>query len=184
MPGINKHSTRLTRVQFRAQQERKSTYGFCIAILLFSLLLRLFAIDTIRVDGPSMQPTLYTGEHVMVNKLSATFGKPRRYDVVVCKFVGHDKNYIKRIVALSGETVSVRNGSVYVNGALLPDDIYGDGLRPQDMEELTVPNDCVFVMGDNRDNSADSCVYGPVPHELIIGVAFLVVWPLDSLKFL
>ncbi len=181
---VAKHKKRETRLQKRAMKERKSTLFFCIFVIVFAICIRLFVINTIRVDGPSMEPTLYTGEYVMINKLSTLFGLPDRYKIIVCKFVGQNKNFIKRVVALPGETVEVKDGDVYINNALLNDDIYGDGLRPQDMATITVPDECVFVMGDNRDNSADSCVYGPVPRALIEGVAFCVIWPFDSLQFL
>ncbi len=132
-----------------------------------------------------MEPTLYTNEYVMINKLSTLFGLPDRYDIIVCRFVGQgNKNFIKRVVALPGETVEVRAGEFYVNGSLLPDDVYGHGLRLQDMQETVVPDSCVFVMGDNRGNSADSTVYGPVPSDLIEGVAFCIVWPFDKFRFL
>lgn len=184
MSRIDERILRTSRIQTRAKHERMSTLTFCIIVLVISICLRIFVLGTISVDGPSMQPTLYTGEHVMINKLETYFSLPDRYDIVVCKFVGTDKNFIKRVVALPGETVEVKNGEVLVNGEALKDDKYGQGKRPQDMAVQTVPEDCVFVMGDNRGNSADSCVYGPVPKKLIEGVAFCVVWPFDSLKFL
>lgn len=180
---VAKHEKRISRMQRRTGKERNSTLLFCVLVIIFAICLRLFVLNTIRVDGPSMEPTLYTGEYVMINKLSTLFGLPDRYKVVVCKFVGQNRNFIKRVVALPGETVEIKEGEVYVNGAPLADDIYGDGLRPTDMERITVPDECVFVMGDNRDNSSDSVVYGAVPRDLIEGVAFCVIWPLDSLQF-
>jgi len=171
-------------MQNRAKHERMSTLTFCIVVLVISVCLRIFVLGTISVDGPSMQPTLYTGEHVMINKLETLVSLPDRYDIIVCRFEGTDKNFIKRVVALPGETVEVKDGDVLINDTPLADDIYGRGKRPQDMEKLTVPDGCVFVMGDNRGNSADSCVYGPVPKSLIEGVAFVVVWPFNALKFL
>ncbi len=168
----------------RTKRERMSTLTFCIVVLLISICLRLFVLGTISVDGPSMQPTLWTGEHVMINKLATAFGLPKRYDIIVCKFEGSDKNYIKRVVALSGETVEIKSGVVLINGSPLTDDTYGVGKRPYDMDAVTVPVDCVYVMGDNRGNSADSVVYGPVPHKLIEGVAFCIVWPFNAIKIL
>jgi signal peptidase I len=168
----------------RTKHERMSTLVFCVIVLAISVCLRLFVLNTISVDGPSMQPTLYTGEHVMIYKLGTAFSLPHRYNIIVCKFVGGDKNYIKRVVALPGETVEVKDGETLVNGKPLADDKYGHGIRQQDMAQMTVPDNCVFVMGDNRGDSADSCVYGPVPRNLIEGIAFCVIWPLNAIKFL
>jgi signal peptidase I len=168
----------------REKRERMSTLRFCVIVLTLAVLLRVFVFNTIRVDGPSMQPTLWTGELVMINKIETKLSKPQRYDVVVCRFVGIEKKFIKRIVALPGETVEVREGEVYINGARLTDDVYGQGKRLSDMAVLTVPEQNVFVMGDNRSNSSDSCVYGPVPYGNIEGIAFFVVWPIGSVHFL
>ncbi len=184
MSRIEKRTLEITRMGKRIKRERMSTLMFCIIVIVISLALRLFVLGTISVDGPSMEPTLWTGEHVMINKLTVKFGLPKRYDVVVCKFVGTEKNFIKRVVALPGETVEVKNGYLLVNGKSLPDDPFGNIPRTYDMEKITVPQDSVFVMGDNRDDSADSVVYGPVPHKLIEGVAFVIVWPFNQIKFL
>jgi signal peptidase I len=177
------------RMDNRMKIERKSTLVFCIVVILLAVCLRLFVLGTIVVDGPSMQPTLWTGDHVMINKLTTSFGLPKRYDIIVCKFKNDsdpEKNYIKRVVALPGETVEVKNGYLLVNGQRLTDDPFGSIQRTYDstMAKYTVPADCIFVMGDNRSDSADSVEHGPVPHKLIEGIAFFVIWPLSEVKFL
>ncbi|MBQ9988259.1 MAG: signal peptidase I [Clostridia bacterium] len=159
------------------QKEWLSTVLFFVFALAIAFAVRLFLVETIRVQGPSMEPTLYTDELVMINKT----GRIERNDIVVCHFVGKtENNYIKRVIGLPGETISIEGGQVYINGARLTEDVHGAGLRPMDMEPVLIPEDHVFVMGDNRTNSSDSCNYGPVPLSMVRGKAFVVIWPIAS----
>lgn len=135
----------------------------------------------ITVDGPSMQPNLWTGEKVLVGKVEYYFSKPKRGDIVLARFPGSDKNFIKRVVALGGERVLVNDGSVYINGKRL-DEPYIPESIDYSMDELTVPADSVFLMGDNRNDSTDShnVFVGPIPLSLVEGRAYALVWPLGK----
>ena len=82
---------------------------------------------------------------------------------------------------MPGETISVVGGKPYINGEPLSDDIYGSGIKPVDMEPVTIPEDSVFVMGDNRANSKDSVVIGPIQKSRIVGRVMLIVWPFDQI---
>lgn len=162
------------------KNETRSFIVFCAIVAAVAILLRLFIFDTLLVDGPSMQPTLHTGERVLVQKVSNYFGLPKRNQVIVCHFEGRSEYFIKRVIGLPGETISIQNGEVYIDGEKLSADTHANGVRPRDMAPVTIPEDSVFVMGDNRGNSSDSCEYGPVSHDLIMGQAVFVIWPLSE----
>jgi signal peptidase I len=130
----------------------------------------------IRVDGYSMEPTLHDGEFVIVNKLAYRIGSPDRGDVIVFRYPRDpEQEYIKRIIGLSGDTIKIVNGSVYVNEALIDEPYVASAPRYQ--SEWVVPDDSFFVLGDNRNNSSDSHNWGPVPVENVIGKALFVYWP-------
>jgi signal peptidase I len=155
-----------------------------LVAVIIALAVRVFVFEITRVDGPSMQPTLHTDEQILVNKLAYAFGAaPKRMDIVICRYPGSDVHYVKRVVALGGETVSVVNGRVHIDGKPLTDDL---GTEPvsESMEPYRVPEGYVFVMGDNRNDSLDSRQEGPIALSEIIGRATAVVWPLDAIKWL
>lgn len=130
----------------------------------------------IRVDGASMEPTLVSGEYVIVSKLNYRFGNPQRGDIIVFHFPRDPKEeYIKRVIGLPGDEVQVSHGSVYVNGQLL-DETY---LKVTTNYNGTwnVPDNQLFVLGDNRNNSSDSHDWGTVPMDYVVGKAILVYWP-------
>ena len=130
----------------------------------------------IRVDGASMEPTLVSGEYVIINRLSYRLGSPQRGDIIVFHFPRDPKEeYIKRLIGLPGDEVEVKNGAVYVNGQLLDEsylnvkmDYYGT---------WRIPAGQLFVLGDNRNNSSDSHDWGTVPMDYVVGKAVLVYWP-------
>ena len=163
------------------QSFRSFFWTLAIAVAL-ALLLRMFVIETIRVEGPSMQPTLHTNERVLIEKITLPFSMPERNDIVVCQFEGQSEPFVKRVIGLPGETIEIRNGDVYINGAPLEEDTHANGKRPRDMAAVTSPEDSVFVMGDNRANSADSCVYGPIEKSRIRGIVVLRFWPLSEIS--
>lgn len=166
------------------KSETRSFIVFCAIVAAVAILLRLFIFDTLLVEGPSMQPTLHTGQRVLIQKVSNYFGLPKRNQVIVCHFEGRSEYFIKRVIGLPGETISIQNGEVYINGEKLQEDLYANGVRPRDMAPVTIPADSVFVMGDNRSNSSDSCEYGPVSHDLIVGQAVCILWPLSEFGLL
>lgn len=130
----------------------------------------------ILVDGASMEPTLETGERVIVNRLSYKFGTPQIGDIIVFHFPRDpSEEYIKRVIGLPGDTVQVKNGSVYVNGQLL-NESYID-VKTNYTGTWQVPEGQLFVLGDNRNNSSDSHDWGTVPMDYVVGKAILVYWP-------
>lgn len=147
--------------------------------ILLSLILFL-AINAItariRVDGFSMEPTLQSGEFVIVNKVSYRLGDPERGDIVVFHFPRNpEREYIKRIIGVPGDHIQVSEGQVFINDILLDEPyIKAD---PSYVGSWTVPEESLFVLGDNRNNSSDSHNWGWVPMEELIGKAVFVYWP-------
>lgn len=150
-----------------------------------------FSVQPYIVDGPSMQPGLHTGELVMVNLLAYDFGSPQRGDVIV--FHPPDdpgQQYVKRVIGIPGDTVSVTPTAVYVDNIKLSEPyIYplapGQNESPVAIPQLHLGTGQYFVMGDNRDNSRDSRYFPtPVTRQMIIGKVELVAWPLGSIEWL
>lgn len=131
-----------------------------------------------------MQPNYPDGEFLLTDKITYRFNQPQRGDVIVFKApVNEEDDYIKRIIGLPGERVSIIDGKVYINGILLKEEYLSPtlyttgGLFLPNNKEVTVPENHFFVMGDNRPYSSDSRAWGFVPRENIIGKAWFVYWP-------
>jgi signal peptidase I len=173
-----------------------------LAALIF-LMVRGVA-QNFRVEGPSMEPGLHNGQYLLVNKAvyfkldleklskylpfidggdSPTrflFHGPQRGDVIVFRYPRDpSRDFIKRIIGLPGDTVSISDGVVTVNGSALEEQYINTGSN-SDMEDTVVPEGSYFVMGDNRPNSSDSRTWGFVPEENIIGKAMFSYWPLSE----
>jgi len=145
-----------------------------LAALLF---LGINAVSArVRVDGFSMRPTLEDGEFVLVNRLAYRFADYQRGDIIVFKHPGAPpQDLIKRIIGLPGDTVVIANGKVTVNGHVLNEPYIADA--PDYSGEWVVPEDSLFVLGDNRNNSSDSHSWNFLPMENVIGRAVLIYWP-------
>lgn len=174
--------------------------AICIAILL-ALFIRTFIVQAFKIPSGSMLPTLLIGDHLLVNKfiygIRLPFsGKvlvpivdPSKGDVVVFKFP-KDKSidYIKRVIGTPGDTIEIKNKKVFVNGIAVDDpyahlsstEIFDGKQSPRDnFGPILVPEDRIFVMGDNRDNSYDSRFWGFVDQKDILGKAFILYWSWD-----
>ncbi|MCF8544045.1 MAG: signal peptidase I [Ilumatobacteraceae bacterium] len=166
-----------------------------IAITVRSLILQQFYIS-----GPSMETTMFQDNRVLVNKLSYRLHDIHRGDVVVFdrvtvdgEVVQHD-DLIKRVIGLSGETISIKDCQVFIDGKLLPEPYLNDYDLAQSslddrcrvplMEEILIPENHLFVMGDNRPQSFDSRMFGSIAQNLVVGRAFVTIWPLAAARFL
>jgi len=130
----------------------------------------------IRVEGISMEPSLHEGQFVVVNRMAYRWSEPQHGDIIVFHFpLNPERRFIKRVIGLPGEEVSVRSGQVYINGELI-DEPYLMA-APRYSGDWTLGPDEIFVLGDNRNNSSDSQNWGPLPLDEIIGKAILVYWP-------
>lgn len=163
-----------------------------IAIMAAILVvIRFFVAEPHKVSGSSMVPNFHDADFIITNKLAVKLGGLERGEVIILTNPrNNDQVFIKRIIGLPGERVRLLNGLVYLNGKplsepYLPQDIKTPGESfLQDGEEVVVPNNQYFVMGDNRTASSDSREFGPISKELIIGQAFLRYWPLNQLGFI
>ena len=152
-----------------------------VPAILIALLINVFLGQATRVDGQSMEPGLHTNERLVVEKLSYRLHGPQRFDVVVIRVPSQgDELLIKRVIGLPGETVEVRDGAVYINGAALEEPFVEQTTYPGRNAKVTVPPLYVLVMGDNRTHSNDSRSFGPVPIDNIVGRAWLAYWPLEA----
>lgn len=131
-----------------------------------------------RIEGFSMEPTLSSGQYIIVNRaLYRWFSPPQRGDIIVLNPENNpERDYIKRIIGLPGETVEVKQGRVYINNKPLAED-YLARLGSYTKPPLTLGPDEYYVLGDNRDNSNDSHTWGPLKRDHIEGKAWITYWP-------
>jgi signal peptidase I len=138
-----------------------------------------FITDRRRIESVSMEPNLHPGEYVLVEKISYALGQPARGDVIVFHHQLGERDLIKRVIGLPGETVAVRNGKVWINETPLKEPYIA--APPLNGGQWTLGPAQYFVMGDNRNNSSDSRSWGPLERKFIVGKAVLIYWPLAGL---
>ena len=161
------------------------SWVFCISVaILVALLLRIFVFELVMVQGESMEHTLHNGQTVFVEKVSRNFGNLSRRQIVIVKYPGREGAFVKRIVGLPGDTIEVKEGALYVNDVRQDEPYIVEPYILQDFARVTVPEDCYFVMGDNRNNSMDSRdpTVGAIPFDQVIGHAMFVIWPLSDMQ--
>lgn len=191
----------------------KSAFGEIVETIILAAVIFFLvrsAVQTFRVEGRSMEPTLYTGQRLLVNKAAywsfdasvvlrylpgqsvgtnepnriSPFGAPKRGDVIVFRYpLDPNRDFIKRVIGEPGDTVAIKEGTVYLNGQAIHEP-YVKTVPRYDLAEQTVPPNQYFVLGDNRNSSSDSHVWGMVPRENIIGQALLCYWPPQQWGFL
>jgi signal peptidase I len=173
-----------------SNQPKKNALRAVLIEILQTLLLALvlyFAIDAVfarvRVINISMQPTFYEGDVLLVNKLAYKLGKVHTGDVVIFHNPSFlEEDYIKRLIGKPGDVVKADAGLIYVNGIPLDEPYISQ--PPYYLGEWVVPEDAVFVLGDNRNSSSDSHSWGFVPLEDLVGKALVVYWPFDAAKLI
>jgi signal peptidase I len=168
-------------------------WGVIIVVaLVLAVLARTFVAQTFFIPSTSMAPTLKAGNRIVVNKLSFTFGSVHRGDIVVFRRPPAEHcggapvpDLVKRVIGLPGDEVSAQDGHVFIDGRLLKEpwlphvsSTYTSSFRP-----TKVPSGDYFVMGDNRVDSCDSRIWGPVKQSYIVGKVDLVIWPLGTFHF-
>jgi signal peptidase I len=182
-----------------------------IVALVIAILVKTFVMQAFFIPSGSMENTLHIGDRVLVVKFLYRFTEPKYPDIVVFKspldsgpaepqrnLIGRigneiveglglkssEQDFIKRVIATEGQTVEVKVGSVYVDNRKLNEPYRHDTEPLPDYGPTLVPKGQVFVMGDNRQNSEDSRVFGPIPNSSIIGRSFVLIWPLDRIRWL
>lgn len=168
-------------------QEIWDTIKSLIPVIIIVILVRVFIAQPFIVSGESMYPTFHNKDYLIVDELSYRFSEPKRGDVIVLKYPLDMKRYfIKRIIGKPGETITFKNGKVYITEPNkstyeLGEPYYTGLTMPGNDTVITIPADQYFVMGDNRDFSSDSRIWGFLPKKNIVGRALLRLWPLSDI---
>jgi signal peptidase I len=150
-----------------------------LAVVIF-LLIRV-AIQNYRIEGSSMEPNFHNGEYLLVNKLAYRLGEYERGDVIVFKYPGDtSKDYIKRVIGLPGDTIEIRDGMLYVNDQLVSEPYEVMPMSYLSEMPRVVEPDTLYVMGDNRPASSDTRDWGLLDQDLVIGQAWLAIYPFDT----
>jgi len=166
---------------------REYAEALIVAVLL-ALVIRTFVVQAFKIPSGSMLPTLQIGDHILVNKFMYSFAPIQRGDIIVFKFPQDEtRDFIKRVIGLPGETLEIRGKRVLINGDPLQESyaVYSDGpfARGGDRDRLgplVIPAGQLFMMGDNRDHSMDSRVWGFLDARKIKGKAFIVYFSIRS----
>jgi len=152
--------------------------------LVIVLLVNIFIAQATRVEGQSMEPTLHDHQRLIIEKISYHFHSPERGDIIVLRPPQRQSEpLIKRVIGLPGETVEIRDGHVYINGVVL-EEPYLNQQTLGTMAAQLVPEEQLFVLGDNRGSSNDSRAFGMIPFKDVIGRAWLRYWPIEDIGVL
>jgi len=169
----------------------KEIIKFTILALIIVLPIRAYIAQPFIVNGPSMDPTFNTGQYIIVDQVTYKFNQPKRGDVIIFKYPLNPKTfYIKRIIGLPGETLISSGGKVSIinsenpQGIILDDTFVASVHRTSDDFKITLGSTEYFVMGDNRKESADSRIWGPLDKKLIVGRAFVRLFPISKISVL
>ena len=164
------------------EKENKKTksreYATYFIIIAFIILIRSFVVTPVIVNGTSMYPTLHDNDIMILSKIYYTFNDIKRFDIVVVS--RNNEKLIKRVIALPGEKVKIKNNELYINNKIVEQDFLPSDLEDIDFSEKEVSDDCYFVMGDNRRDSLDSRYFGCVNRKAILGVANLTLFPFKN----
>jgi signal peptidase I len=155
-----------------------------VAFVLVFGVVRPFVIEAYRIPTESMVPTLEVGDRILANKFIYHFTDPKKGDIIVFDSVdeGDDQTLVKRVVGVAGDEIQVEDGVLFVNGEAQNEPYLNQELPFRgSYGPMEVPEGHIFVMGDNRGNSADSRVFGPLPLENVKGEAFVRFWPISKI---
>ena len=174
----------------KTQNQETSFSGFIWEMMqtlvlagLLIVFFRAFIFQNFVVEGSSMYPTLEQNDRLIVSRLSYYLGKPSRGDIVVFQYpLGPERDFVKRIIGLPGETVAIQDGRILIVGHPLPPEDYVKNKATDFHQPVTLADDEYFVMGDNRTGSSDSRSWGPLQSHFIIGKAWLIYFPFDHFK--
>jgi signal peptidase I len=184
--------------------------GLILIAFVLALLIKTFLVQAFYIPSQSMEPTLLVGDRVLVNKFIYAFREPRRGEIIVFEnprldepdrnplsafwhwiieglgvSADPEKDFIKRVIALPGETIEVNGGRVFVDGERIEEPYLNEERDRSDFGPFIVPEGHLFVMGDNRANSQDSrSSLGPIPRDKVVGEAFILIWPPSNFRWL
>jgi len=174
-------------VAVAANRERGAILGEVLESLVIALviavIIRVFVFEPFYIPSGSMEPTLLKGDRIIVSKLSYRVGTPKRGDVIVFRYPRDPgRVFVKRVIGLPGETVALKDSHLYINGRQVSEPYLPDGLSFADFGPVRVPAGHLFMLGDNRNSSDDSRVWGFLEERLIIGKAVAIYWPPERIR--
>jgi signal peptidase I len=186
-PGAVRSEFPVARTANDGRMRNVIEWGVIILVAVaFAFLVRGFAFQTFYIPSESMVPRLETDDRVLVNKLTYDLRDPARGDVVVFRtppgshITGMD-DLVKRIVGMPGDTIEGRDGRIYINGKLLAEPYLDAGVQSKTFGPVEVPANSYYMLGDNRQFSNDSTVWGPAKGDLFVGPVFVTSWPLERI---
>lgn len=169
---------------------REYAESLLIAFIL-AMIIRAFVVQAFKIPTGSMNPTLIEGDRILVSKFIYNFRQPKRGEVIVFKYPEDPKlAFIKRLIAIGEENVEIKNGRIFINGQevtqkeLASNFYYNRGDFGKVDQNVEVPEDSLFVLGDNSANSRDSRYWGFVPKQNLIGKALLIYWPPNRIRLI
>jgi signal peptidase I len=151
---------------------------------------KTYVAEPFSISSPSMEPSLRPDDRVVVDKLRYRIGDPRRGDVVVFDKPANAggstqaKNLVERVIAVQGDEIEARDGVVFVNGKVLDESYLRQGTVTTDIARQRIPDDRFWVMGDRREESEDSRLFGPIPESVILGRAVARIWPATDMGWI
>ncbi|WP_328793727.1 signal peptidase I [Heliomicrobium undosum] len=163
---------------------REIAEAVLVAVAL-AFLIRFFLFQPFYIPSGSMEPTLMPLDRIIVSKVNYWFSEPAHGNIIVFRFPEDpSRDFVKRVIAVGGQTVKIRNSQLFVDDRPIPEPYLPPALRMGDYGPFTVPEGKFFVMGDNRNHSDDSRRWGVVPRENVIGQAVFLYWPFDRIRTL
>lgn len=157
---------------------------YLLTLMAVAICIRTFIFEPVQCIGISMYPTLVGGEGMFTEKLTYTVSAPQRDDIIICRYPYHTEKCVKRVIAVPGDRISISDGAIYLNGERLDESAYWDGYIEGTLEEVTVPDKCLFVVGDNRNNSGDSRHVGFIPYWQVKGKVRAVMTPFSHARWI
>lgn len=158
---------------------------YLLTLMAVAIFIRTFIFEPVQCIGISMYPTLVGGEGMFTEKLTYTVSAPQRDDIIICRYPYHTEKCVKRVIAVPGDRISISDGAIYLNGEKLDESAYWDGyIEDSEMPEVTVPDKCLFVVGDNRNHSGDSRHVGFIPYCQVKGKVRAVMTPFSQARWI
>ncbi len=177
----NESDSRVKLKKEYKRRERRSFFLLLITAAVIALCLRFFVFELVRVDGSSMEQTLHDNEFVFMERVTYWFREPEFGDIIICTYPDEPgKTFVKRIIGVENDEILISSGVLYINGE--PDYTYFSEPMYGEFGPVIVPEDCFFVMGDNRNNSSDSRAVGSIAKSRVLGKAPVVIWPPQQIR--
>ena len=173
----------LTTKQKVLKELREWVVSLLMALIVF-FIVRTFLFTVISVDGSSMETTLHDRERLIVSIIDQKIAGPQRGDPVICHYPDREEYFVKRLIALPGDHIAMRDGITYVNDEPVDETEYIADPDTRPYGPWTLGSDEYFVMGDNRNHSNDSRFVGPIHRDMILGKVQLVMWPFNSIRMI